>query len=182
MKSFGRRQASESRRGTNPRCAGRGLWGFDVLAVPGWAGVTCAGLDRVRIARAFPGDHGQYRGRLIGRFGDPGRDRRRLTTRAGPSAREMLFADATARRHGVGMKRAGSRRRPGCCGSARRRPRLHPTFEGLDDAHAPAAARTGRELIRRLRGLDGFGGGVDTASSSRARAMLALRVALANNP
>ncbi len=26
VKSFGRRQASESRRGTNPRCAGRGLW------------------------------------------------------------------------------------------------------------------------------------------------------------
>src|ERR1019366_1916718 len=70
-----------------------------------------------------------------------------LTTRAGPSAREMLFAEATARRHGVGMKRAGSRRRPGCCGTAWRRPRLHPTFERFDDAHAPAAARTGRELI-----------------------------------
>ena len=34
VKSFGRRQASESRRGTNPRCAGRGLWRFDVLVVP----------------------------------------------------------------------------------------------------------------------------------------------------
>ena len=79
-----------------------------------------------------------------------------LTTRAGPSAREMLFADATARRHGVGMKRAGSQRRPGCCGSPRRRARLHPAFEGLDDAHAPAAARTRRELIRRLLGLDEF--------------------------
>ena len=76
VKSFGRRQASESRRGTNPRCAGRGLWGFDVLVVPGWAVATCARLDRMRVARAFPGDPGQYRRRLIGRFGDRGRDRR----------------------------------------------------------------------------------------------------------
>ena len=53
VKSFGRRQASESPRGTNPRCAGRGLWGFDVLAVPGWAAVKCAGLQRMRIARAI---------------------------------------------------------------------------------------------------------------------------------
>jgi hypothetical protein len=52
----------------------------------------------------------------------------------------------------MGMKRAGSQRRPGCCG---RRARLHPALEGLDDAHAPAAAGTGRQQIRRL-GQDGF--------------------------
>ena len=46
VKSFGRRQASESPRGTNPRCAGRGLWGFDVFAVPGRAVVKRAGLHR----------------------------------------------------------------------------------------------------------------------------------------
>ena len=80
VKSFRRRQASESRRGTNPRCAGSDLGGFDVLAVPGWADVTCAELDRVHIARAFPGDPGQYRRRLIGRFSDCGRDRRRPST------------------------------------------------------------------------------------------------------
>jgi hypothetical protein len=41
-----------------------------------------------------------------------------LTTRAGPSAREMLSADAIARRYSAGMKRVGSLRRPGCCGRA----------------------------------------------------------------
>src|SRR5271170_7743979 len=35
VKSFGRREAYESRRGTNPRCAAQGLWGFDVLVVRG---------------------------------------------------------------------------------------------------------------------------------------------------
>ena len=77
VKSFGRRQASESRRGTNPRCAGRGLWGFDVLVVPGWAVVTCARLDRMRVARASPGDHDQYPRPLAAIFGDRDRDRRR---------------------------------------------------------------------------------------------------------
>ena len=68
------------------------------------------------------------------------------------------FAGAAWLRRGGGSGRAGSRRRPGCCGSAGRRARLHPALEGLDDAHAPAAARTGLELIRRLHGLDGFRG------------------------
>ncbi len=74
VKSFGRRQASESPRGTNPRCAGRGLWGFDVLAVPRWAAVERTELQRVRIARGWPGDHGQNPRRLIGHFGDRGGD------------------------------------------------------------------------------------------------------------
>jgi hypothetical protein len=51
------------------------------------------------------------------------------------------------------MNHAGSQRRLGCRG---RRARLHPAFEGLDDAHAPAAARTGWELSGRLFGLNGF--------------------------
>jgi hypothetical protein len=45
---------------------------------------------------------------------------------------------------------AGSRRGSGGCGMAGRRARLHPAFEGLDDAHAPAAAGTGREPIERI--------------------------------
>ena len=32
VKSFGRRQAYESPRGTNPRAAGAALWGFRILA------------------------------------------------------------------------------------------------------------------------------------------------------
>ena len=36
-----------------------------------------------------------------------------------------------------------SQRRPGCRGSVGRCARLHPAFEGLDDAHAPSAAGTG---------------------------------------
>ncbi len=90
VKSFGRRQASESPRGTNPRCAGRGLWGFDVLAVPGWTAVKCAALHRMCIARAFPGDHGRNPRPLVGHFGDRGRDQR-------------------ARRRGRGDGRAGCR-------------------------------------------------------------------------
>jgi hypothetical protein len=33
VKSFGRRLAYESPRGTNPRCVVRGLWGFEELCV-----------------------------------------------------------------------------------------------------------------------------------------------------
>src|SRR5258707_13240437 len=46
------------------------------------------------------------------------------------------------------MSRAGSRRhRPGWCRTNRRRARLHPTLEDLDDDHAPATARTGWSWI-----------------------------------
>jgi hypothetical protein len=61
--------ASESPRGTNPRCAGRDLWGFGVLAVPGCMAVKCAGLDWMRIARALPIAHEQNSKPLVGRLG-----------------------------------------------------------------------------------------------------------------
>jgi hypothetical protein len=77
VKSFGRRQASESPRGTNPRCAGRDLWGFDVLVVPGRAVVKHAALHRMRIGRAFSGDHDRDPGALAGVFDDGGRDQRK---------------------------------------------------------------------------------------------------------
>jgi hypothetical protein len=55
------------------------------------------------------------------------------------------MAAAIRQRHGVGAGRAGSwRHAPGWFGRSRRRTRLGPALEGLDDDHAPAAARTGR--------------------------------------
>src|SRR5579864_9102454 len=39
----------------------------------------------------------------------------------------------------------------------RRRARLHPAVEGLDDAHAATAAGTGWSLIGRLDCFDGIG-------------------------
>ena len=77
VKSFGRRQASESPRGTNPRCAGRGLWGFDVLVVLGRAVVKRAALHRMRIGRTFPGDDVRDPGALVGVFDDGGTDQRK---------------------------------------------------------------------------------------------------------
>ena len=47
-----------------------------------------------------------------------------------------------------------SRGRPGCRGSAGRRVGLHPALEGLDDAHAPAAAGTRWEPIERFWRFD----------------------------
>src|SRR3954453_14546303 len=49
--SFGRRQAYESRRGTNPRGSGRDLWRFRFPAGLG-VGVTSAGMRRRRCGRA----------------------------------------------------------------------------------------------------------------------------------
>ncbi len=51
VKGFGRRQAYESRRGTNPRGRGKGLWGFRFSAGRG-VGATSAGIRRRRWRRA----------------------------------------------------------------------------------------------------------------------------------
>ncbi len=58
VKSFGRRLASESPRGTNPRCAVRGLWGFAQLAVPGLMGLAFAVLVGIAIPELLAGDRG----------------------------------------------------------------------------------------------------------------------------
>ena len=129
---------------------GLGLWRFDVLVVPGWTVVKCSALDWMRIGRAFPSDHERYPGALVGVFRRWRQGSAQVTTPARPWAREVSFAEDAAWR---GNEPRRSQRRPGCCG---RRARLHPAFEGLDDAHAPAAARTGRELSGRLFGLNGF--------------------------
>jgi len=59
-----------------------------------------------------------------------------------------------ALRREVSVGRAGSRRRPGSCGSVGRRARLHPALERLDDAHAPAAAGTRWAPIERFWRFD----------------------------
>jgi hypothetical protein len=67
-------------------------------------------------------------------------------------------AEATWQRHSVGMSRARSRRhRSGWCGTNRWRARLAPALEGLDDHHAPAAARTGQSWIGCFNRLSRLG-------------------------
>jgi hypothetical protein len=56
--SFGRRQAYESLQGTNPRCVVRGLWRFEILAVPGMSGVVSIRLP----GTAAPVVLSRYRG------------------------------------------------------------------------------------------------------------------------
>ena len=58
VKTFGRRLASESPRGTNPRCVVRGLWGFEELAVPGVMGLAFTVLFGIAIPEVLPGDRG----------------------------------------------------------------------------------------------------------------------------
>ena len=58
VKSFGRRLASESPRGTNPRCAVRGLWRFVQLAAPGLIGLAFAVVFGIANPEVFPSDWG----------------------------------------------------------------------------------------------------------------------------
>jgi hypothetical protein len=58
VKSFGRRLAYESPRGTNPRCPVRGLWGFEELAVPGVMGLAFAVLVGIAIPEVWAGSRG----------------------------------------------------------------------------------------------------------------------------
>jgi hypothetical protein len=86
---------------------------------------------------------------------------------AGALAGTRLF------RRGVSVGRAGSRRgAPGWCGWLRWSSWLTPSFESLDDGHAPAAAWTRRERSAGPVSSISSGGGA-WPSHSRARAMLA---------
>jgi hypothetical protein len=58
VKSFGRRLASESPRGTNPRCLVRGLWGFEDWAVPGSMGLAFTLVFGIAIPEVLAGDRG----------------------------------------------------------------------------------------------------------------------------
>ncbi len=76
VKSFGRRLAYESPRGTNPRCVARGLWGFEELAVPGLTGVVFTGLPRTVAPAVFPAKQGTAPLPRVGQIGDGVWDRR----------------------------------------------------------------------------------------------------------
>jgi len=58
VKSFGRRLAYESLRRTNPRCAVRGLWGFEDLAVLWVMGVVFTLLLAIVVLEVLSGDRG----------------------------------------------------------------------------------------------------------------------------
>src|ERR1700722_5381148 len=58
VKSFGHRLASESPRGTNPRCVVRGLWGFEELRVLRVACVVVTRLPRTVTPGVLPADQG----------------------------------------------------------------------------------------------------------------------------
>jgi hypothetical protein len=67
VKSFGRRLAYESPRGTNPRCVARGLWGFEELLVRGVAELVLTWLLGIAVWEVLPGDRGTDRGPRVGK-------------------------------------------------------------------------------------------------------------------
>lgn len=76
VKSFGRRLAYESPRGTNPRCMARGLWGFEELHVVRVTGVVFARLPRILAAAILPAKQGTAPMPRAGQIGDDVWDRR----------------------------------------------------------------------------------------------------------
>jgi hypothetical protein len=107
VKSFGRLQASESRRGTNPRCAGRDY---------GISYFSCAGAGGCEACGASSKAHREgISWRLRPRSGSAGRRFRRWrqgsaqgTTPARRWARKASLAGATWRRHGVALLNGGA--------------------------------------------------------------------------
>jgi hypothetical protein len=76
VKSFGRRLAYESARGTNPRCVARCLWGFKELGVPRVTGVVVTRLPRTVAAAVLPAKQGTAPMPRVGQIGDDVWDRR----------------------------------------------------------------------------------------------------------
>ena len=76
VKSFGRRLAYESPRGTNPRCVARGLWGFEELRVVKVAGEVFIGQPRTATPLVSPADQGPAPMVRGGKVGDNVWDRR----------------------------------------------------------------------------------------------------------
>ena len=70
VKSFGRREAYESPRGTNPPCAARGLWGFEDLAVSWVMGVVFTRLLAIAVLEVLSGDRGADPRPRMGKAGD----------------------------------------------------------------------------------------------------------------
>jgi hypothetical protein len=139
--------AYENRPSTNPRGCGGNLWGFRLLPERYGSNVGSAmaptGTRRVRLGARRSVESGACRSRCSG-----------LQSRSWRKARGWRSPEQRALRLGVSVCCAGSRRRPGCCGSAGRRARLHLALEGFDDVHAPAAARATRAPIERFCRFD----------------------------
>ena len=76
VKSFGRRLAYESPRGTNPRCVVRGLWGFEELCVLRVTGEVFTRLPRTAAPAVLPVDHDAAPVPRLGKVGDAVWDRR----------------------------------------------------------------------------------------------------------
>ena len=76
VKSFGRRLAYESPRGTNPRCVARGLWVFEELRVVSVTGVVFTRLPRTVAAAVLPAKQGTAPMPHAGQIGDDVWDRR----------------------------------------------------------------------------------------------------------
>src|SRR5580658_9416303 len=76
VKSFGRRLASESPRGTNPRCVAGGLWGFEELRVVRVTGLVFTRLPRTVAAAVLPAKPATAPMPRVGQIGDDVWDRR----------------------------------------------------------------------------------------------------------
>jgi hypothetical protein len=75
VKSFGRRLAYESPRGTNPRCV-LGLWGFEELCVVRVTGVVFTRLPGTAALAVLPADQVTAAMSRVGKVGDNVWDRR----------------------------------------------------------------------------------------------------------
>jgi hypothetical protein len=76
VKSFGRRLAYESPRGTNPRCVARGLWGSEELRVVRVTGVVFTRLPRTVATAVLPAKPATAPMPRVGQIGDDVWDRR----------------------------------------------------------------------------------------------------------
>jgi hypothetical protein len=76
VKSFGRRLAYESPRGTNPRCVARGLWRFEELRVARVTGVVFTWLPRTVAAAVLPAKQDTAAMPRVGQIGADVWDRR----------------------------------------------------------------------------------------------------------
>ena len=76
VKSFGRRLAYKSPRGTNPRCVARGLWGSEELRVVRVTGVVFTRLPRTVATAVLPAKPATAPMPRVGQIGDDVWDRR----------------------------------------------------------------------------------------------------------
>ena len=164
------RKVAEERTRGEP---GAASWGFDVLAGAGVGGRGLrAGLDRGRIASSVA-----RRSRPISKAID------RLFRRSWHGSAALTNISGTIGARDLGPRRDGATWRGStgrARGSCRRRRRARgciAAFEGLDDAHAPAAAAAGGSAAHGLTGS-----GVTSTTYRGSRHDNVAFVALANDP